>query len=163
MNVVSAVTAGLIVGKAGRKQFWLLVHFYVWVLAFLVYKDNTDLSRWFVLFYVFSFGMSLGPIVWMYMAEVLPDVGMAVATFINWIFTLIIGLTFPIVKEPTVLNSYGVFMLFSGWCLAGLVLIVTSVKETQGKSQAELLKLYYDGNYNDNETPIIKTYWNYYS
>lgn len=134
LNVVSAVTAGLVVGKAGRKTILmigtLLCMIFLGVLAYLVYDNNSSLSRWFVLFYVFSFGMSLGPIVWIYMAEVLPDIGMAVATFVNWIFTLTIGLGFPIVRKPEVLNSYGVFMLFSGCCLAGLILIVTLVKET---------------------------------
>jgi hypothetical protein len=44
---------------------------------------------------MFSFGVSLGPIVWIYNAEILPEKGVALATIINWVCAFIIGIGLP--------------------------------------------------------------------
>jgi len=41
--------------------------------------------------YVIFFSLSLGPIVWLYNAETLPDAGLAIATFTNWSLSFIIA------------------------------------------------------------------------
>ena len=41
--------------------------------------------------YNFGFGVSLGPIAWVYNADILPDTGLAIATTANWFSAFIIG------------------------------------------------------------------------
>jgi len=45
----------------------------------------------FIFFYGIAFSLSLGPIVWLYDAEILPDAGLALSTFTNWLFAAVIG------------------------------------------------------------------------
>jgi hypothetical protein len=55
----------------------------------------------FLLFFVF--GISLGPVIWYYNAEILSEKGMALSTSINWISATIIGLLLPMLES--LLNS----------------------------------------------------------
>ena len=65
-------------------------------LVVLITHDNYSLSKYFILLYAFAFGVSLGPVVWFYIPEILPAKGISIAVFINWMSALIIGLCFPI-------------------------------------------------------------------
>ena len=47
--------------------------------------------------YIIGFCISLGPIVWSYNAEILPEKGVSIATFVNWFGVLIVTYTFPLV------------------------------------------------------------------
>lgn len=100
--MVSALTAGLIIDKAGRKSILIFGNFlcigFLCAMSFLMWKNNYDLAKYVILLYTFSFGMSLGPIVWIYIAEILPDKGVGIAVFTNWMCVLVIGLFFPILK-----------------------------------------------------------------
>jgi len=40
--------------------------------------------------------MSLGPVVWLYNAEILPEKGVSIATLVNWIGVVFISFLFPI-------------------------------------------------------------------
>ncbi len=46
--------------------------------------------------FVAAFEFGPGPIVWMYMSEIMNDKGVSIGTLLNWTFTLIIGLITPI-------------------------------------------------------------------
>lgn len=48
-----------------------------------------------VLLFVVLFEFSLGPIPWIYMAEVMTDKGLTVAVLINWLATLAMALATP--------------------------------------------------------------------
>lgn len=50
----------------------------------------------FCLAFVAAFEFGPGPIVWMYMSEIMNDKGVSIGTLLNWTFTLIIGLITPI-------------------------------------------------------------------
>jgi len=44
--------------------------------------------------------MSLGPIVWVYIPEILPSCACTISTLINWLFVFIIGYSFnPLVGQ----------------------------------------------------------------
>ena len=96
--------------------------------------SNYGLSKYIILIYLFVFNLSLGPVVWMYMAEILPDKGMAIATFYNWLFVLVVSLCFPMVSDPKVLDTHGVFFLFGFCCILGEIFMGKFVHETQGKT-----------------------------
>lgn len=47
----------------------------------------------FTILYIMAFEFGPGPIVWIYMSEVMNEKGVAVGTFLNWLFTLIFALS----------------------------------------------------------------------
>jgi len=50
----------------------------------------------FTFLYEIAFGFSLGPITWLYVAEILPEKGVSIATLFNWVCVSIIFLLFPV-------------------------------------------------------------------
>ena len=83
-----------------------------------------------------SFGISLGPIVWLYLPEILPEKGVSLAASANWVGCGIIGIGFPLVKNA--INIEGTFLIFLGCCLVALVYMFFCVKETKGKNHEEI-------------------------
>ena len=72
-----------------------------------------------VIAFVCAFEFGPGPIVWLYISEVSNDKAASVATFINWVFTLIIS----------ILSSYMLTQWFHAttWLiLAGLSAVVSA-------------------------------------
>mmetsp|Transcript_12053 Transcript_12053/g.19011 ORF Transcript_12053/g.19011 Transcript_12053/m.19011 type:complete len:87 (+) Transcript_12053:1094-1354(+) len=83
--------------------------------------------------FMFGFGISLGPIVWLYLPEILPEKGVSIAALVNWVFTAIVGIIFPIMKD-SVLTISGVYWFFCFWMLCAVIFVNTFVVETKGKS-----------------------------
>ena len=57
--------------------------------------EITSLEVTLVMVYVTLFEFSLGPIVWIYMSEVMTDKGVSLGTLINWTMTIIMGIVTP--------------------------------------------------------------------
>ena len=76
---------------------------------------------------MFEFGP--GPIIWIYMSEVMNEKGIAVGTFINWTLTLIVGFGTTYLVNKI---NYFIFSVFATTCGIGLIFIVFFVKETKG-------------------------------
>jgi len=53
----------------------------------------------FVLLFITFFEMSSGPITWLYMAEIMPDKSLTIATSLNWITCLVISIILPVIKK----------------------------------------------------------------
>lgn len=95
-------------------------------------KDNSSYSLLIVILiflYSSAFGMSLGPVVWIYNAEILSEAGISFATAVNWLCTIIVTFTFPILSDYSMPLS---FLIFGGCCALGLVFLLTMIKETKG-------------------------------
>lgn len=82
---------------------------------------------------MFSFGLSLGPIVWVYLPEILPAKGVSLAVLANWVGCGIIGVGFPIVVK--IIQIQGTFLVFLGCCIAATIFFLFFIKETKGKLQ----------------------------
>jgi len=46
--------------------------------------------------YILGFGIGSGPVTWIYMADILPDIGVSFAASVLWLFTALIAYGFPI-------------------------------------------------------------------
>jgi MFS transporter, SP family, galactose:H+ symporter len=64
----------------------------------------------FILLFVVEFEFSLGPIPWLYMAEIMTEKGLSLAVLLNWIFTIIMAIVTPYVISGTL------FIVFGGLC-----------------------------------------------
>jgi hypothetical protein len=88
-----------------------------------------------------SFVFAPGPITWIYMSEVMNYKGVAVGTAINWLLELIIGLISKPMLESETIGDY-TFMIFAGTYTFATIVIFIFLKETRGKTEAEVQKLY---------------------
>lgn len=90
--------------------------------------------------YVACFAFSLGPIVWVLIAEIYPlqvrGLAVSVATMANWGANLVVGLTFLTLIET--LGRASTFWLFAALCVANLVFVLRFVPETKGRSLEEI-------------------------
>lgn len=90
---------------------------------------------------IFFFGMTIGPIMWLYIAETLCDKALGIASLSQWIGVILISLS-----TPTMLNSplqpEGTFWLFSSLCFLGFLFCLCFVKETKGLSDDQQKTLY---------------------
>ena len=89
---------------------------------------------------MFSFGISLGPVVWLYLPEILPEKGVSIAALANWVFCGIIGFCFPIVNKS--IKIQGTFLIFLICCVFSLFYVFFFVKETKGKSSEEIEQMF---------------------
>ena len=132
--------SGSFIDKYGRKSILLLGDslciITLLILTIFGFLDLTNPSKYIILVYMFSFGISLGPIVWLYLPEILPEKGVSIAALANWVGCGIIGLFFPMVKDA--IQIQGTFLIFLACCVASFFYMLIFVKETKGKSSEEI-------------------------
>jgi MFS transporter, SP family, sugar:H+ symporter len=91
--------------------------------------------------FICSFEFGPGPIVWLYISEICNDKATSVGTVVNWFWTLVISLT-----SPYFLNDwlpYGrTWLMFSIISAAWFFFILFCMKETKGKTEAEVKALF---------------------
>ncbi|XP_064632787.1 proton myo-inositol cotransporter-like [Lineus longissimus] len=96
-----------------------------------------------VLYLVF-FAPGMGPMPWTINSEIYPlwarSTGNAVSTFTNWIFNLIVSMTFLTLTES--LTRYGTFWLYAALTTLGFIVLVLLLPETKGKSLEEVEGLF---------------------
>lgn len=151
---LSAVLGGKFIDRYGRKVV-LIIGESICIVCLLVlfglalyYVDHKvgyikDLQITFILLFVFGFGMSLGPIVWLYIAEILPSSACSITTLINWFMCALIGYGFNPIQ-----NTVGIqycFLIFACTSFAGLMVILLFVKETKGKTNEEIEAMFTTG------------------
>ncbi|TYZ66186.1 hypothetical protein PybrP1_000437 [[Pythium] brassicae (nom. inval.)] len=101
------------------------------------------LSIVFTATYVAAFGVSLGPLVWVVIADLFPDSVRASAASIciclNWTSNLIIGISYPYIADA--LDDYG-FVPFVGTLTLFYLFTYRVVPETSGKSSKEIQAMF---------------------
>ena len=115
------------------------------LLGIFAITDSTTAIIVFTLWFVAFFEFSIGPILWLYAAEIMTESGMAAASLITWIVTIIFGLFTS--KLFDALTAEGMYFTFTGIDVVGLLFILFLIKETKGKSKEEIQYLYCDEKY----------------
>jgi len=89
--------------------------------------------------YVFflSFGFTLGPVVWLYIPEIVPASIVPYSTLSNWAGASVTIILFPILGTALGNDGY-LFFIFSVWCLLSLIINQKYVVETMGKSEGQI-------------------------
>lgn len=67
-----------------------------------------------ILIFVGLFEFSLGPIVWIYMSEVMTDKGTSIGTLVNLLLTMAMGIATPFLIKA--IHGY-LFIIFGGFCV----------------------------------------------
>ncbi|MGB7364088.1 MAG: sugar porter family MFS transporter [Rhodococcus sp. (in: high G+C Gram-positive bacteria)] len=147
---VLGITVGLLImNKIDRRKmliggFALTTFFHLLVgLSALLLPDGTAKAYFilvFVVLFVFCMQGTIGPLVWLMLAEIFPlkirSFAIGVCVFMLWIANAVVALAFP-----PVVNALGIaptFFIFVGLGIMALIFIVTQVPETRGQSLEEL-------------------------
>lgn len=92
----------------------------------------------FIFVFIIFFELSVGPLMWLYAAEIMTDKGMGVASMVNWTVVIIVSAVsyfmFNTLKIGPTLLMYG------GLTFIGLWFVVIWVFETKGLSNDEIAK-----------------------
>lgn len=103
---------------------------------------------WIVLFglilYLAFFAPGMGPMPWTVNSEIYPlwarSTGNACSAGVNWIFNVLVSLTFLHVAE--FLTYYGAFFLYTGLAMLGLIFVLGCLPETKGLQLEEIENLF---------------------
>jgi SP family xylose:H+ symportor-like MFS transporter len=104
----------------------------------------------FILGYIASFAVSMGPVVWVVLSEIFPTGvrgrAMAIATVTLWAANYVVAQTFPIINESLWLvdtfHHAAPFWLYAVFCIITIVFVSLFVPETKGKSLEEIEQMW---------------------
>ena len=101
---------------------------------------KTSLMLILVLAAIGVYGMTLAPVTWVVISEIFPTrvrgAAMSVAVGALWLACFALTYTFPLLNAA--IGAAGVFYLYTGICLAGLVFVAKQLRETKGRTLEEL-------------------------
>ncbi|GGF92783.1 MFS transporter [Rhodococcoides trifolii] len=147
---VLGITVGLfLMNRVDRRTmllggFALTTTFHILVgLSALLLPDGTAKAYFilvFVVLFVFSMQGTIGPLVWLMLAEIFPlkirSFAIGVCVFALWIANAVVALAFP-----PVVNALGIaptFFIFAALGILALIFVKTQVPETRGQSLEKL-------------------------
>ncbi|WP_266367216.1 sugar porter family MFS transporter [Tellurirhabdus rosea] len=94
--------------------------------------------------YIFFFAISLGPLGWLLISEVYPlrirGFATSLGSFYHWFFDFWVSFTFPLLAASALGTNGGIFMIYTGVCLVGLLFARFIVFETKGMSLEDIEK-----------------------
>lgn len=145
VNVTFTFVAIWLVDKAGRKPLLLIASvgmgFSLFLLggAFVLERLEGPWVLLFVLTYVASFAMAMGPIVWVVLSEIFPTrvrgTAMSVATVCLWAANFAVTQFFPWMLEQLEGKS---FFVYAVMCVVAFLFISIFIPETKGKTLEEI-------------------------
>jgi len=103
----------------------------------------------FIVLYIACFGLSIGPVVWVILAEIFPTAvrgrAMGLATFCLWIADFVVTQTFPIMDAKGSwfvkhFNHAFPFYVYAAFCVVMILVVWLKVPETKGRSLEEIEK-----------------------
>nr|XP_057932662.1 proton myo-inositol cotransporter-like isoform X3 [Doryrhamphus excisus] len=97
-----------------------------------------------LLLYLTSFAPGMGPMPWTINSEIYPlwarSTGNACSAGVNWIFNVLLSLTFLHIAE--LLTYQGIFFLYTGFTVLGLLFLYCCLRETQGLQLEDIENLF---------------------
>jgi len=93
----------------------------------------------FINIYIVVFELSLGPLTWIYLTEIMTEKGLSIGVAVNLILTVTVALTTPILAKA--LGGW-LFIGLAVFCLLCAFFCIFMVKETKGLSGKQIAKLY---------------------
>ncbi|MES2693278.1 MAG: sugar porter family MFS transporter [Verrucomicrobiota bacterium] len=140
------------VDKIGRKPLLLVSTTGMALSLFMLYAAysgrasgnfNERAVLGWILAYVATFSIAMGPVVWVMISELFPNRVRgrcaSIAVFFMWSASLAISQFFPYLLKRI---DHGVFMIFGFLCVAAIVYMVVFVPETKGKTLEEIEDLW---------------------
>ena len=149
--LIAAFISGKISDKFGRKTILMWGNAACAVLLFLMgilifFNDRspsialgfTSIAMTFL--YLFAFSLSLGPLIWVYQTEILPEKGISLSVICNWLVLTIVIFISPILIQKT--GAYTAYFVFCGFLIFSQLYMIKLLKETKGKSFREVEQIF---------------------
>lgn len=155
VNLVFTVIAILTVDRLGRKPLMIYgslgMGICITAVGTTAYLQITD--SWILIFmlgYIASFALSLGPVVWVLLSEIFPNQirgrAMAIAVAAQWISNFAVSQTFPMMMGNSFLmdNFHGgfPFWLYGAMCVVTILFVWKFVPETKGRKLEDMEALW---------------------
>ncbi len=139
------MVTGYLLSRLGRRTillFGTLLEGIACILisvGFFIKDNNSSASEVMILiglfFYMAVFGLSLGPVVWLYIPEIVQPRIVAYSTTSNWICASLVIILFPIITDNVLDKNPGIlFLFFTVWCICSVVFNYFFVLETKDKT-----------------------------
>lgn len=151
-SIIGALLTGIMLKRFGRKGLFQLgtanscLFMLLICIGFLAIPSQTTPQQILIIvslfIFMFVFGMTLGPVVFLYIPEIVEPEVVPYASMVNWLaccFTLIL---FPLIGEYIPVGY--LFLILSVWCLISLFVNHKCVVETANKTEREV-RIEYDG------------------
>lgn len=146
VNVAFTFVAIWLIDKTGRKPL-LLVGSFLMALFLCLIAGSFFLGKFegywpliFILGYIASFAVSLGPATWVVIAEIFPNRirgrAVSIATVALWASVFLLSMVFPTMLK--VLDGGFTFLIFALFCLLNCLFVWWFIPETKGKSLEEI-------------------------
>ena len=152
-SIIASVIAAFLLDKMGRRTIMLWGFVFMFALqlglagvdsilgSMLGYTDLKEkLEIILCIAFLFSYNMSLGTVMTLYNAEILPPYGVAMTQFVNWSMTILVSL-FTEFGFNT-LTGFGMFLLFAGVNLLSAICTKCKLKETKDVEGDDKMYLY---------------------
>jgi len=143
--VITSYFAGNVVQKHGRKlvliagQVSMALALVLFMMVCASNPTSPFLTYLVILGFIFYF-LTLGPVKWVYLAEILPAKGLAVGQIVNFTGGFLTTQVAPMINDsfgPVV--TFGMFLVS---CIVGFLFVKYIVIETKGMSHFETLMIY---------------------
>ncbi|HAK95020.1 MAG TPA: hypothetical protein DCM87_08465 [Planctomycetes bacterium] len=155
VNISFTVVAIWTVDRLGRRPLMMAgaagMGVSLAALGAAAYLDRTE--GWvlvFILGYIASFALSVGPVTWVILAEIFPTRirgrAMAIATVCLWLANYAVSQTFPMMDKnewlAATFNHAFPFWLYGVFCIALILVVRFAVPETKGRSLEEIERMW---------------------
>lgn len=107
------------------------------ILVFSEEKAPVYIALVFIMLFMVSYGLTIGPVVWLYVPEIIPARFVPPATFMNWFGCSICVIATPFVVDA-VGSSYPVFFFFGIISLIFFIVNYFMIVETKGLTHLEI-------------------------
>jgi sugar porter (SP) family MFS transporter len=153
VNLAFTIIAIWTVDKLGRKLLMTIgaagMGITLFAMGLSAFYQKTEL--WFLVFilgYMASFALSVGPVTWVILSEIFPTKirgrAMAVAAIFLWVANYFVSQTFPIMNENAWLvgkfNRAFPFWVYGSMCVVLVIFVLLFVPEIKGKTLEEIEK-----------------------
>jgi sugar porter (SP) family MFS transporter len=145
MNLAFSIASMFFIDRVGRRSLMVIGSIGMSIAMFLLAWTfvSGHARGYFVLFcimgYLAAFAFSLGPVVWVLIAELFPNrirsYAVAIATFVLWGANFVVSLSFPYLLNNLKGWSFG---LYGSMCLLCLVFVLKYLHETKGKTLEQI-------------------------
>lgn len=149
-KVIVLIIAMTMIDKFGRRSLMIFgsigLIIFMSLIAWTFYGQHFEGPGivWFLLGYMFFFGLSDGIVIWVFISEIFPNSirskGQSLGSFTHWFFAVIISWTFPVAINSPAIGPGNVFMFFAVMMFLQLLFSWKLMPETKGKSLEQIQK-----------------------
>lgn len=148
IQLIATVTSICALAYFGRRSLILFGNFSLAVFDLIIgamflvlflnnWQPAVDIALAFIMLFMISYGVTIGPVVWLYVPEIIPARLVPFATAMNWIGCSICVIATPFINNA-VGSPYPVFLFFGAISLVFGVINYRKVIETKGLSLLDI-------------------------